>query len=188
MYTLRTLSFAAALALLAAPALAQEKEMPQAEREPTQAEKAAAFDNWLEQATPRIAWRNDTINAIVERMAPQLEQLPEGGTTAADLALGLHRMSDGQLQAANAHQQLLDLEAAINQGADAPSAELPRGVGKAALGDEVNLVFVPLTPCRIADSRKSSEGKLARNVSRGYRNYNAPGQGGVSGCNLNQGA
>ncbi|WP_347485673.1 hypothetical protein ABFV80_000480 [Vandammella animalimorsus] len=118
------------MALLAAPALAQEKEMPQAEREPTQAEKAAAFDNWLEQATPRIAWRNDTINAIVERMAPQLEQLPEGGTTAADLALGLHRMSDGQLQAANAHQQLLDLEAASTKGPMPRQPNSPAGLAR----------------------------------------------------------
>ncbi|PAT39719.1 hypothetical protein CK621_14515 [Vandammella animalimorsus] len=165
---------------MAVSAPAQEQHMPQSE--PTQSEQAAAFDNWLEQAGPRIAWRNDTINAIVQRMAPQLAQLPEGGTTAADLAMGLHRMSDGQLQAATAHQQLLDFEAAINQGVAAPSAKIAGGVDKAGLGDGSNLVFVPITPCRIADSRKADEGKLQRNVVRSYYKYPISNHGAESGC------
>ena len=65
MHTLHTLSLASALALLAAPTPAQEQHMPRAEPATTQAEQIAAFDNWLEQASPRIAWRNNTIDAIV---------------------------------------------------------------------------------------------------------------------------
>ncbi|PAT39720.1 hypothetical protein CK621_14520 [Vandammella animalimorsus] len=183
MHTLHTLNLAAALALLlAAPVLAQDGHQPQSE--PTQAEQqATAFDNWLEQASPRIAWRNDTINAIVQRMAPQLEHLPEGDAITVQLALGLHRMSDTQLQAATAYPTLLGLETAIHHSIATPAGDLDSGMGKAWLGDEVNLVFVPITPCRIADSRKATQGKLQRNVTRTYTNYGSLSQGGDSGCN-----
>ncbi|WP_143326926.1 hypothetical protein [Vandammella animalimorsus] len=183
MHTLRTLSLAAALALLAAPTPAQEQHMPRAEPAAPQAEQVAAFDNWLEQASPRIAWRNNTIDAIVQRMAPQLMHLPEGHVAATQLTQGLHRMSDDQLRAAAAHQQLQDLELAIHQGASAPSVAPPEGVEKYALGDEVNLVFVPITPCRIADSRKATAGRLQRNLPRGYFNHGSAGQGGQNDCN-----
>lgn len=52
-----------------------------------------------------------------------------------------------------------------------------------ALGDDRNLTFVPVGPCRIADSRSSTLGKLSSGSARQYKNWAEPSQGGNAGCN-----
>jgi len=59
----------------------------------------------------------------------------------------------------------------------------PTAIRADVLGDGENLVFFPVGPCRIADSRFSTAGALTNGVIRTYRNFSATGQGGTAGCN-----
>jgi len=53
-----------------------------------------------------------------------------------------------------------------------------------ALGGNFDLVFFPMGPCRIADSRIATAGILSNGVARGYKNFSDVGQGGDAGCNV----
>ena len=53
-----------------------------------------------------------------------------------------------------------------------------------ALGGNTDLIFFPMGPCRIADSRLATAGALSNGVARGYKNFSDVGQGGDAGCNV----
>ena len=145
--------------------------------EPTAAEKRAEAEQWLTQMEPKIRARSDTINGILQALSGQLNKLPDAQVRANELAQNLHRLGDAQLALAGQFASLADLDAFMANGVQS----------KAALGDDINMVFTPITPCRIADSRSSSAGKLTANVARTYRNYAASGQGGTAACNAGPG-
>lgn len=169
LHTLSRLS-AAAMVLAASTAFAQRDTNLSVQ------EKQAAEVQWQNKALPKIQARGEAVNAILRTVSWQLARLSDPVMRSNELALNLHRLSDAQLTAAASYRRLADLDAFINKA----DGLIPT---QAALGDEVNLVFMPITPCRIGDSRESSAGILQQNVARAYKNWAAPGQGGTSGCN-----
>ena len=60
-------------------------------------------------------------------------------------------------------------------------------VNAKALGDQGDLVFFAVGPCRIADSRYSSLGILHTGTIRNYQNFSQAGQGGDGVCNVSSG-
>ncbi len=139
-------------------------------------EKQAAEIQWQNKALPKIQARGEAVNAILRAVSWQLARLSDPVMRSNELALNLHKLSDAQLTAAAGYRRLVDLDAFLNKA----DGLIPT---QAALGDQVNLVFTPITPCRIADSRESSAGILQQNVARAYKNWSAPGQGGTASCN-----
>ena len=144
----------------------------------SQEAKRVEAERWLSSVLPQIQARSDIINATLQAFSSQLNRLPDPGVRANELALNLHRLSDPQLAKAADFSSLAELD-------DYVGTVIRTGfTTKTALGDEVNMVFVPIAPCRMADSRSSTGGKLQANVARAYRNFAAAGQGGSATCNL----
>ena len=149
-----------------------------AHAEPSPEAKRLEAERWLNSVLPQIQARGDAINGVLQALSSQLNRLPDPQVRANELALNLHRLSDAQLAGAADFSSLAELNDYVG------SAIRSGFTTKTALGDEVNMVFMPIAPCRMADSRSSSGGKLQANVARAYRNFAAPGQGGSSTCNL----
>ncbi len=168
----------AVLALSAAQVCAQSTPSRVADTEKREAaEKLAADEQWLTQMHPRIQARNDAINGVMRALSSQLNGLPDPQVRANELALSLHRLSDSQLAKAADFSSLAKLDEFLGAAARTAST------AKVALGDAANMVFLPIAPCRIADSRSASAGKLLANTARNYYNYGAAGQGGSVTCN-----
>ena len=79
---------------------------------------------------------------------------------------------------------LMSARVARNAAEFADRAEKALAAGPKALGGGTDLIFYPVGPCRIADSRFSTAGILSNGVVRNYKNFSAPGQGGDGVCNV----
>ena len=167
---LTTLAAALVCASVPALSLAQSSALTNAG-----ADKQSEASQWLEKAAPKIQSRSHTINGILQAMGGQLSQLPDPRERAKELALHLHRLNDAQLALASEFGSLAKLDAFLAAPAATPSKRV---------GDDNSMVFTPVTPCRIADSRSSSAGKLMASVARNYRGEASPGQGGTIGCGV----
>ena len=115
--------------------------------------------------------RNARVNDILQAMSAQLNGLPDPQLRGNELALSLHKLGAAELATAADFGDLASLQAYVAK------ALRVGAVTSKSLGDSNNMVFVPMTPCRIADSRLANN-KLTANAVRGYYSYSAPGQGG----------
>ena len=122
-------------------------------------------------AASQLQQRNGQVNDILQALSVQLGALPDSHLRANELALSLHKLGSAELAKAADFGDLPTLQAYVAQALRAGA------VTSKSLGDSNNMVFVPMTPCRIADSRLANQ-KLTANSVRGYYSYSAPGQGG----------
>lgn len=149
-------------------------------------DKQAQFEAWQAAAAPKIAARTEIIGRILSSVSADAVRLNPNSPSETLRGIGqmLHLADMETLQQAAALTGLQDVEKflvlAARQDAALPASNERR---KAALGDGINLVFTPITPCRIADSRGSSGGILVSGIVRNYLNFSATGQGGTAGCN-----
>ena len=123
------------------------------------------------QVASLVQQRSARVNDILQAMSGQLNALPDPLLRANELALSLHKLGSAELAKAADFGDLKALQGHVAQA-------LRSGpVVSKSLGDSNNMVFVPMTPCRIADSRAANNKLMASSV-RGYYSYSAPGQGG----------
>lgn len=139
------------------------------------AQEAAGAD-----AAERMALRTLASTRIQEMAEKQVVRPTEPEVLAAEARRIARRLSDDQLRA-------------LAAGADVQETVAPSLVTAAALGaSTTELTFVPLTPCRIIDTRKSGAGKLQPGVVRDFQVAGVtefPPQGGnLGGCGVPPGA
>lgn len=180
------LALVCGVASFSANTLAQERSKLVAVTEPTVEDAQAQFAAWEVASAPKIAARTEIIGRLLGTISADAVRLNPNAPSETLRGIGqmLHMADMDTLQQAATMTNLRDVEKflvlARRQDA-ALSATSERR--KAALGDAINLVFTPITPCRIADSRGSSAGILVAGTPRNYLNYSVSGQGGDPGCN-----
>ena len=168
------------LAAGAVNAETESKAARVAEQKRLEAEREAAKQAAFEKALPA---RLSLVDSVIKQYSREmLADAVHGADRLANFSVQVHQTSSQVLNAARSAGSVADFVALTERLSAEPAFNT-----KAALGDQVNLVFVPMGPCRIADSRLSTLGVLQHNVIRTYRNFSATGQGGTAGCNQTTG-
>src|SRR5215471_5157078 len=134
-------------------------------------------------------------STVVERIVGQRGDAlyaSNAGIGADDLRQMLSGMRSDQLLAASLAGTLDGLRDVVAKALIAPGEALPSLARNKALGDSSDdLVYTPVVPCRILDTRNTS-GPLLAGVTRTFIGYNATSfvvQGGVaSNCGVPNGA
>ena len=116
----------------------------------------------------QVQSRNAQVNDILQALSAQLNKANKSKAYANLLAMRLHRLSGNQLAVATNYADLAALEGYVNASLNGSATQTK------AAGD--GLVFLPLTPCRLADSREGEP--LIAEETRGYRLDAAALQGG----------
>ena len=116
----------------------------------------------------QVQSRNAQVNDILQALSAQLNKANKSKAYANLLAMRLHRLSGNQLAVATNYADLAALEGYVNASLNGSATQTK------AAGD--GLVFLPLTPCRLADSREGEP--LSAEETRGYRLDAAALQGG----------
>ncbi len=180
------LALVCGVASFSANTVAQDRSKLAVTTEPTVEDAQAQFAAWQVASAPKIAARTEIIGRILSGISADAVRLNPNAPSETLRGIGqmLHLADMETLQQAAAMTNLQDVEKflvlARRQDAALPASNERR---KAALGDGINLVFTPVTPCRIADSRGASAGILVAGTPRTYQNFSATGQGGDAGCN-----
>lgn len=180
------LALVCGVASFSANTVAQDRSKLVVTTEPTVEDAQAQFAAWEVASAPKIAARTEVIGRILGTISADAVRLNPNAPSETLRGIGqmLHMADMDTLQQAAAMTNLQDVEKflvlARRQDAALPASNERR---KAALGDGINLVFTPITPCRMADSRGSSAGILVAGTPRNYQNFSATGQGGDAGCN-----
>ena len=180
------LALVCGVASFSANTVAQDRSKLVVTTEPTVEDAQAQFAAWQVASAPKIAARTEIIGRILNGISADAMRLNPNAPSETLRGIGqmLHLSDMETLQQAAALTNLQDVEKflvlARRQDAALPASNERR---KAALGDGINLVFTPIPPCRIADSRNSTDGILIANTARNYLNFAASGQGGDAGCN-----
>jgi hypothetical protein len=117
-------------------------------------------------------------NSVIDQFRAEFTNDADGMKRLSQFAAQVHSTPSSVLKAARFARNVADFAGQAEKLLAQPSN------AKAQLGDSTNLVFYPVGPCRIADSRFSTAGILSNNVTRTYLNYSAPGQGGDGVCNI----
>jgi len=129
----------------------------------------------LEAALPaRLA----LVNSVIDQFRAEFARDENGMKRLSEFAAQVHSTPSRVLNEARFARNVADFAGQTERILAKPTA-----VRADVLGDGENLVFFPVGPCRIADSRFSTAGALTNGVIRTYRNYSATGQGGTAGCN-----
>lgn len=134
------------------------------------AEQAQAF----EQLLPA---RLELMSRVAAKFGPQLLEGPEGRPERFR-----NFMADAHTAPSAVLERLLGSASTVRQFGEG-LVQAKASPSYKALGDDRNLTFVPVGPCRIADSREATLGKLNSGVARQYKNWAEPSQGGNAGCN-----
>lgn len=180
------LALVCGVASFSANTVAQDRSKLVAVIAPTVEEAQAQFAAWQVASAPKIAARTEIIGRVLGTISADAVRLNPSAPseTLRNIGQMLHMADMETLQQAAALTNLQDVEKflvmARRQDAALPASNERR---KAALGDGINLVFTPIPPCRIADSRNSVDGILIANTPRNYLNYGVSGQGGDAPCN-----
>jgi hypothetical protein len=144
----------------------QQKAMQAAE----DAQKKAAFE-------AQLPGRMALVNRVMNQYAAEFRSEGlDGVKRMSHFAMTVHSTPSEVLEAAGTAKTVADFMRLKEMSRDWVSQ-------RKSLGDNLNLVFLPIGPCRFADSRFASAGILLNNVIRTYQNFSATGQGGDSGCN-----
>lgn len=145
-------------------------------------------------AEARAARRAEAKSLMIQDLTERSVRAAEPAVVERDAARIVDRMSDEQVEA------LLDGEevAASPRSPRRAVASVTEGIAEkpvteAAVGDaDSDLLFVPLDPCRIIDTRSSVAGKMQPNVVRDFKVVGTTGfeaQGGKpGGCGVPMGA
>ena len=152
-----------------------ERQAVAAEQKRVEAEKDAAATARFEAALPE---RMAVVNAVVNRYARELLGSGLNGVERLNhFAMFVHTVPSTVLTRAGSARSAAEFSTQVTKVMADP-------VATKALGDVYSLIFLPIGPCRFADSRLSSGGALPTGVSRQYANFSAAGQGGAAGCNV----
>lgn len=151
---------------------------PLAAADATSGEEAANAVSAVERSALRALAR-DRINAMIHENAVRPVEAAAVAEEARKIA---RRLSDEQLRAIAEGDEV--------QQTIAPSL---RSVSAAALGSSTSeLVFVPLPPCRIIDTRKSQQGPIAAGETRSFQTAGitefGPQGGTIGGCGVPPGS
>lgn len=145
-------------------------------------------------AEERAAQRDEALQQVIRQIGEKAVRPVERIMVEKDAKRILSGLTDEQVEALAGGEDLLKVMAAAAPAPEAPEAgDAPVQVVTAkAVGDaESDLLFVPITPCRVIDTRLAG-GLLAANAVRDFEvagTANFEGQGGKSGgCAIPMGA
>lgn len=149
-------------------------------------------DTVLSQREQEIQWaeenRDGVIQSILNRLQPEAD---EAGYTGwrDELLVFLSNLSSEQLIKAYHAEGYNNVVTAIRGGDPVraqPYVQSSELNSNKLLGDTFeDLVFTPLTPCRIIDTRLSGEGKFGVSETRSYSTNNGTAaQGGAANCGV----
>lgn len=162
------------------------REANAAEQKRAEVEMEAMKRAEFEAALPgRIA----LVNSVINQYAPELmADGVDGATRLSHFAMTVHSTPSEVLKVARSARNVSEFvgrsDRVVSELVGKQGQQLASTVRKGALGDIFNLVFIPIGPCRFADSRFSTLGALPNGVIRTYRNFSVGGQGGAAGCNI----
>jgi len=118
------------------------------------------------------------VNSVIDQFRAEFPRDENGIKRLSEFAAQVHSTPSRVLNQARFARNVADFVGQTER-------ILAKSIGiKRELGDEENLVFFSVGPCRIADSRIATLGALTNGVIRTYQNRAATGQGGTAGCNL----
>jgi len=118
------------------------------------------------------------VNSVIDQFRAEFAIDENGMKRLSEFAAQVHATPSRVLNEARFARNVADFAGQTERILAKPTA-----IRADALGDAENLVFFPIGPCRIADSRFSTAGVLTNGVIRTYRNFSSSGQGGTAGCN-----
>jgi hypothetical protein len=142
----------------------------------------------------QVAQREEALRQIVGQLEQAAVRPVETSTVEKEARRILSRLSAQQVEALAAGGNLAEVSAAVSaEGAEGADGDAPvQAVTANAVGDaNSDLLFVPLAPCRIIDTRVGG-GKIASGATRdfvvaGTSGFSAQG-GNASGCGVPEGA
>ncbi len=135
-------------------------------------------DNLSESSLFYLNDKNDKINKIISKFNNEIIVSADSSMHASQLNAKLHELDDFELNKVLGLPDINSLENFLKKNNN--------DVLNVSKNSVVNdLIFIPVTPCRVADSRFSTEKRLKRLSTRLYAlSPGWPGQGGASSCLL----